>query len=119
MSADAGPNSAERDAAEAAFEQAKASTPQGLPNMDFSNFVLSLSHSALIHLGDAPNPADGKITVDLVMARHTIDLLAMLSEKTQNNLNGEEERILGHALYDLRMRYVEVAKSAGGEAKKS
>jgi hypothetical protein len=53
------------------------------------------------------------------MARHTIDLLAMLAEKTQNNLSGEEERVLGHALYDLRMRYVEVAKASGGEAKKS
>lgn len=119
MSGDTGPNSAERDAAEAAFEQAKVGAAPGLPQMDFSNFVLSLSHSALIHLGDAPNPADGATSVDLVMARHTIDLLAMLADKTQNNLNGEEERVLGHALYDLRMRYVEVARAAGGEAKKS
>jgi hypothetical protein len=119
VSGDTGPNSAERDAAEAAFDQAKVDAAPGLPHMDFSNFVLSLSHSALIHLGDAPNPGDGETNVDLVMARHTIDLLAMLAEKTQNNLSGEEERVLGHALYDLRMRYVEVAKASGGEAKKS
>lgn len=119
MSSDGGPNSAERDAAEAAFEQVKGGAPQGLPHMDFSGFVLSLSHSALIHLGDAPNPADGSVAVDLVMARHTIDLLSMLQEKTQNNLDGEEERILGHALYDLRMRYVEVARAASGGTKQS
>jgi hypothetical protein len=111
MSDAGGPNEADRDAAEAAFEQAKGGGAQTLPKMDFSSFVLSLSHSALIHLGDAANPADGKTEVDLPMARHTIDLLALLADKTQHNLTGEEERILGQALYDLRMRYVEVAKS--------
>jgi hypothetical protein len=114
-----GPKPAERDAAEAAFEQAKADVAPALPSVDFSGFVLSLSHSALIHLGDAPNPADGKLSTDLEMARHTIDLLGMLAEKTQNNLTGGEETILGQSLYDLRMRYVEVAKATAGRAKKS
>jgi hypothetical protein len=116
---EAGPNPADRDAAEAAFEQAKAGGAPALPSVDFAGFVLSLSHSALIHLGDAPNPADGRVAVDLTMARHSIDLLAMLSEKTQNNLTGSEETILGQALYDLRMRYVEVARAAAGGSKKS
>lgn len=112
-----GPNPADRDAAEALFEQAKTGAAQALPSMDFANFVLSLSHSALIHLGDAPNPGDERVLVDLQMARHTIDLLAVLWEKTQNNLSGEEERILSQVLYDLRMRYVEVAKAGSGEKK--
>ena len=110
---DTGPDSRQRDAAESAFEQAKPSEAQALPKMDFAGFVLSLSHSALIHLGDAPNPADGRTSVDLAMARHTIDLLALLHDKTQNNLNGEEEHILTQSLYDLRMRYVDVAKTEG------
>ena len=110
-----GPNETERSDAEAAFERAKGPEPAGLPSMDFSGFVLSLSHSALIHLGDAPNPADESVRVDLPMARHTIDLLAMLSEKTQGNLSGQEEHILEQALFDLRMRYVEVAKSKQGK----
>lgn len=105
-----GPNEADRDAAEAAFDQAKNEDAAALPRMDFANFVLSLIHSALIHLGDAPNPSGERQPVDLGMARHTIDLLALLSEKTQNNLSGDEERILSQGLYDLRMRYVEVAK---------
>jgi len=45
------------------------------------------------------------------MARQTIDLLTVLQEKTKNNLTGEEERMLDQALYDLRLRYVEVAKA--------
>ncbi|HEY3236062.1 MAG TPA: DUF1844 domain-containing protein [Polyangiaceae bacterium] len=84
---------------------------EDLPAVDFATFILSLSHSALVHLGDAPNPADGKREISLPMARQTIDLLTLLQEKTLGRLSGEEERIMDQALYDLRMRYLEVAKS--------
>jgi hypothetical protein len=105
-----GPTSAEREASEAAFERARQGEGAGLPALDFVTFVLSLSHSAYVHLGDAPNPSDGKHEKNLAMARQTIDLLTVLQEKTKNNLTGEEERMLDQALYDLRLRYVEVAK---------
>ena len=81
-----------------------------LPAIDFATFVLSMTHSALIHLGDAPNPATGETAVDLGMARQTIDILGLLQEKCKGNLTGEEERVLNQSLYDLRMRFVEVAK---------
>jgi len=83
-----------------------------LPAIDFSTFVLSLSHSALVHLGDAPSPDGQPADRDLSLARQTIDLLAILQEKTRNNLTGEEERLLDQALYDLRLRFVEVSKSS-------
>ncbi|HEY4158959.1 MAG TPA: DUF1844 domain-containing protein [Polyangiaceae bacterium] len=82
-----------------------------LPAVDFTTFVVSLSHSALLHLGDAPDPQDGKSAVDLPLARQSIDLLSLLQEKTHGNLTGAEERVLSQALYDLRLRYVEVSKS--------
>lgn len=82
-----------------------------LPAVDFSMFVLSLTHSALVHLGDAPAP-DGKQERNLPLARQTIDLLAILQEKTKNNLSGEEERLLDQALFDLRLRFVEISKKA-------
>ena len=92
-----------------------ASGPEGgdqeLPAIDFATFVLSLSHSALVHLGDAPDPSGGPAQPDVAMAKQTIDLLAVLQEKTEGNLTGEEERLLDQVLYDLRMRYVEVARS--------
>ena len=83
-----------------------------LPAIDFATFVLSLSHSALVHLGDVPDPSGGPAQRDVAMAKQTIDLLAVLQEKTEGNLTGEEERLLDQVLYDLRMRYVEVARSA-------
>lgn len=104
------PNPAEMQASETAFERATADD-EGLPAIDFPTFVLSLSHSALVHLGDAPDPASGKHHKELSMARQTIDLLALLQDRTRGNLTGEEERILDQALYDLRMRYVEVARA--------
>ena len=83
-----------------------------LPAIDFATFVLSLSHSALVHLGDAPDPSGGVPRREVAMAKQTIDLLAVLQEKTTGNLTGEEERLLDQVLYDLRMRYVEVLREA-------
>ena len=82
-----------------------------LPHIDFATFVLSLSHSALVHLGDAPDPAGTEPSPNLELARQTIDVLGLLEEKTRGNLTGDEERILSAALYDLRLRYVEVSKA--------
>jgi hypothetical protein len=81
-----------------------------LPAIDFSTFVMSLSHSVLVNLGDAPDP-EGKRGVHLELARQTIDLLALLQEKTKGNLTGPEEQLLEQALTDLRLRYVEVARA--------
>ena len=82
-----------------------------LPNLDFSTFVLSLSHSALMHLGEAPHPDSENVVRSLPLARQTIDLLALLEEKTKGNLSGDEERLLTQVLFDLRMRYVELSKA--------
>ena len=88
-----------------------------LPKIDFSMLVLSLSQTALLHLGEGTDPDDGKPHPrNLPLARQTIDMLGMLQEKTKGNLDGQEERLIDQVLYDLRMRFVEVSKSS--EAKK-
>jgi hypothetical protein len=85
-------------------------TEKELPVLDFATFVLSLSHSALMHMGEAPHPESSKLERNLPLAKQTIDLIGMIEEKTKGNLSGEEERLLGQVLYDLRMRYVELSK---------
>lgn len=80
----------------------------GIPELDFSTFILSLIGTAYVHLGDAPDP-DGPSGRDLALARQDIDLLGILQEKTKGNLTGDEERLLDQALYDLRIRFVEVS----------
>jgi hypothetical protein len=89
----------------------KPGQAEGLPRVDFATFVLSLSHSALMHLGEAPNPETGSVEQSLPLARQTIDLIAMLEEKTRGNLTGDEERLIGQILFDLRMRFVELSKT--------
>jgi len=92
-----------------ADRQPTAGDGNSLPAIDFSTFVMSLSHSVLVHLGDAPDQ-DGGPSKNLELARQTIDLLALLQEKTRNNLTGPEEHLLEQALTDLRLRYVEVSR---------
>ena len=75
-----------------------------LPEINFSTFIFSLNTSALLHLGEIPDPATGKQEADLPMAKQTIDLIVMLEEKTRGNLTSDEENLLKHILYDLRMR---------------
>lgn len=84
---------------------------QDLPTLDFSTFVLSVIGTAYVHLGDAPNP-EGQPERNLSLARQDIDLLGLLQEKTKGNLTGDEERLLDSALYDLRMRFIEVSKGS-------
>lgn len=85
--------------------------PAELPAIDFSTFLLSLGHSTLVHLGEAPDPGGASSEANLPLARQTIDLIALLSEKTKGNLTGEEERIMEQLVYDLRSRYVSKAQS--------
>ena len=75
--------------------------------IDFYTFVLSLGSSAFVALGDAPHPETGELMKeDLRLAKQTIDILSMLSEKTRGNLTEEEARFLENLLTDLRLRYV-------------
>ena len=82
--------------------------PPALPELDFSTFVLSLVTSAMVHLGEAPHP-DGQTRRDLQLAKQTIDILAMLRDKTQGNLTPQESQLVEEVLYDLRLRYVSAA----------
>jgi len=85
-------------------------TDEALPSVDFATFILSLSHSAHISLGDVPDPESEKLEKNLSVAKQNIDLLGVLEEKTKGNLTGDEERLLHQVLFDLRMRYVEETK---------
>ena len=88
----------------------EASSQEGpLPDIDFRSFILSLSTSALIQLGEVPDPFTQKTNKNLPLAKQTIDLIGMLKEKTKGNLSLEEEKVVEYILYDLRMRYVKAA----------
>ncbi len=85
----------------------------GYPEINFANFIISLSTSAMFHFGDFADPATGKAEVNLEAAKQTIDIIGMLEEKTKNNLDAEEMRLVQNLLFELRMRYVKEKAKAG------
>jgi hypothetical protein len=80
--------------------------PGPLPAIDFATFVLSLATSALYHLGEMPRPEGAAAEKNLPMAKQTIDIVAMLRDKTTGNLTDDEAQLVDSLLYDLRMKYV-------------
>ncbi len=83
----------------------------GYPPIDFHTFILSLGSSALLHMGELDSPDGRPGEVDLPLAKHTIDVIAMLEEKTKGNLTPPEANLVESLLYDLRLRYVEKSKA--------
>lgn len=76
----------------------------------FSSFVLSLASSASYYLGDVPEEVHQKVEINLDIAKHNIDLLALLKEKTTNNLTPMEQQMLDDLLYKLRIKFIEKSK---------
>jgi len=85
-------------------------------DLNFSTFVISLSTQALAHLGEIENPIDRSVTVDLDAAKQLIDILGILKDKTKGNLDATEAGLLDKMLYDLRLCYVERARSRSAKA---
>jgi hypothetical protein len=80
-----------------------------LPEINFLNFIFSLSTSALIQLGEVEDPFTQQKSKNLPAAKQTIDLIGMLREKTKGNLTSDEDKFTEQVLFDLRMRYVKAA----------
>ncbi len=97
---------ADKSSSEAAPQQPTPGDESALPAINFSTFVISMNASALVHLGVVDDPVSGQKTKNLPMAKQTIDILAMLEEKTKGNLATDEENMLKSILYDLRIMYV-------------
>jgi len=87
-------------------ESQEPPTEEYLPEMNFANFVLSLSTTAMYHFGDFPDPVSKKAEKNLIAAKQTIDILGLLQTKTEGNLDENEKSLLDGLLFELRMRYV-------------
>lgn len=90
---------------------APAPGQQALPPADFEELVRTLATQALMYLGGMEDPQTGRAVVALDVARLYVDLLAVLQEKTNGNLSTQEMSLLSGVLYELRMRYIEIAKA--------
>ena len=106
--------------AAAGSETAQPRQESAIPDVDnpasFINFAMTIASNAASSLGMMEHPATGKREVDLELAKHWIDVLGMLQQKTQGNLVLEEEQILEGWLADLRMQYVSLTSTAASKA---
>lgn len=98
-----------KQAVESDRSKTPASEEPSLP-ISFAEFLTSLGVQALAHLGEIENPATGQKTKNLQAAKEIIDLLALLKDKTQGNLNPEEQALLTNLLAELQMRFVESSR---------
>lgn len=89
-----------------ARKEARPGKEPCFPPVSFITFVLSLAQSAMVLMGEAPDPETGTYMTNLPQAKHTIDILAMLECKTRGNLTPEENSVLSGILCELRLAYV-------------
>lgn len=79
---------------------------QGLPQVDFSTFILSLYSSALVQLGEMEDPATGAKGKNMDLAKQTIDMIIMLEKKTRGNLDNDEANLMTSLLHEVRLAFV-------------
>ena len=101
-------------AAEATKPAASAARPTAtgkreLPAASLETLLQSVASQAMLYLGVIPDPRTGQRMQHLDLARHHIDTLAVLEEKTKNNLTEPETKLLNTTLYELRQAYIQVA----------
>jgi len=91
-------------------EARKQAESPPLPEVNFTSLIFSLSSSALMHIGEIADPQTGEKKKDLALAKHAIDTISMLKEKTEGNLSEEEQKFIESVLMDLKWRYVKAVK---------
>lgn len=84
----------------------------GLPPASFEFLILSLRAQAEMHLGLFHFDDKADTEPDLDLARHSIDMMSVLLEKTQGNLTLDEKRLLENSLTELRFRYIQVVEES-------
>lgn len=98
-------------------EEQQSEAGQQLPDASFAELLNMLVMQAMAGFGAMATPDGQRIPPNLGVAKHFVDMLQVLSDKTKGNLTDEEQQVLDQVLYELRMRYVEMATgSAGGPA---
>ena len=83
-----------------------------IPEASFQTLVSTMATQALFAMGAIPDPRTNERVAHLDLARHHIDMLSVIEEKTKGNLTDEEEKILTTTLYELRNTYIQLNTAA-------
>jgi hypothetical protein len=99
------------------IRQANPGAPPSV-EMDFEQVIQSIYLSAAVAMGAATEPGQ-QPRIDIIGARQSIDMLAVLGEKTKGNLTDREEKLLQTAIFNLRMTFVEITNTIAAQATKT
>jgi len=85
------------------------------PQMSFDRLVQSVYMTAIMQLGGG-TPEGQQPQLDLLGARQSIDMLAVISDKSKGNLSSGETRLLDSALFELRLGFLEITQALSRQA---
>ena len=88
-------------------QQGEGGQPGEMPPADFKTLVSTIVSQALLYMGAIPDPSSGQRVAHPDLARHHIDMLGVIEEKTKGNLDEEEEKLVSQALSELRQHFVQ------------
>jgi hypothetical protein len=103
---------AQKTAQADAGKSGASAAPGGMPPANFETLISTMATQALFAMGAIPDPRTGQRVAHLDLARHHIDMLSVIEEKTKGNLSEEETTMLTTTLYELRSRYIQLANQA-------
>jgi hypothetical protein len=95
-------------------EQAAGRSAAPPPAADFIGLINLIAMQAMAALGLLAGPGGERIPPNLGAAKHFVDMLQMLEDKTKGNLSAEEQKLLDQVLYEMRMRFIQMSSAVGG-----
>ena len=94
----------------AAQEQPQEEQKEFKGDLIFLNYIISLGYQAMVFMGEVENPATKLVEKNLGQAKFIIDTMVMLREKTKGNLSKDEDALFNGTLYELQVKFVELAQ---------
>ncbi len=104
--------SAEGEAASGGAGSPGAPGDRQMPEANFETLLSTMATQALFAMGAIPDPATGQRVAHLDLARHHIDMLGVIEEKTKGSLSEDETSMLTQTIYELRSRYIQLSTQA-------
>lgn len=97
-------------ASDGEFSKSRRAAPAQLPPASFDMIITTFATQALAQLGQLPDGEGKKMRVNLSLAKHFIDSLGVLEEKTKGNLTNDEQEMLQSTLHQMRMLFVTISQ---------
>jgi hypothetical protein len=87
----------------------ETASQEPLPDPNFAELLNMIAIQAMVGFGGMAGPGGERIPPNLEIAKHYVDMLQVLEDKTKGNLTDDEKKLLDQVVYEIRMRYIQSA----------